>query len=103
MPGRVVYQAPVRPASTTAALIKKDDAVLLRVEETSHPGFSAGARSAVEEDCRFPPRVPAFLEIDAVIGVYGKISGAVGLDGRVKIIHLSRFDCHVSLTGLSAG
>ena len=98
-----MYQAPVRPASTAAALIKKDDAVLLRVEETSHPGFSAGSRSAVEDDCRFPSRVPAFLEIDTVIGVYGEVSGAVGLDGRVKIIHLSRSDGHVSLTGLSNG
>ena len=97
-------QTPVRPASTAAALIKKDDAILLRVEEASHPRFSAGAGSAVEEDCRFPLGVPAFFEIDAVIGVCGKVSGAVWLDGRVKRTHFSRFvHCHTSLTSSSTG
>src|SRR5215469_16739631 len=102
MPGGVVSQTPVRPASTAAALIKKDDAILRRVEEASHPRFGAGAGSAVEKDCRFPLRVPAFFEIDAVIGVCGKVSGTVWLDRRVKTIHFSRFfHCHMSLTSLS--
>ena len=94
-----MYQTPVRPASTAAALIKEDDAILLWIEEASHPGFSATAGSAVEEHCRFPLRVPAFLEIDTVIGVYGKVSATVGLDGRVKSIYVSRFcNCHMFLT-----
>src|SRR5262249_21974487 len=104
MPGGVVSQARVRPASTAAALIKKDDAILLRVEEASHPRFSAGAGSAVEEDCRFPLRFPAFFEIDTVISVYGKVSSTVWLDGRVERFHFSLFfQCHMSLTSLSTG
>jgi hypothetical protein len=94
----------VRPASTAAALIEKDDAIPLRVEEASHPRIGAGTGSAVEEDCWLSLRVTAFLEIDAVIGVDGEVSRAVGLDGRVERLNSSRFlACHMTLTSQSTG
>jgi hypothetical protein len=84
----------VRPASAAATLIEEHDAILLGVEKASHPGFRATAWATVQEYHWLALGIAALFEIDAMIRVYAKVSGAVGFDGRVQGIRLTRFDCH---------
>jgi len=61
-----------------------------------HGGPGAGA--AVQEHHWLPPGIAAFLEIDAMIRVHAKVSGAVGFDGGIQGVRLMRLDCHADLT-----
>jgi hypothetical protein len=98
MPSGVVYQTPVRSASTAAALVEKHDPIFLGVEKAAHPGFRTTAGAAVQEHRWFPLGIAAFFPIDAMIRVHAKVSGAVGFDGGIQGIRLTRSDCHTYLT-----
>src|SRR5687767_8994807 len=54
----------VRPASATATLIKKYDAITCRIEQAPQLGMQPSTRPTVQEDCRLACRVPALLPID---------------------------------------
>ena len=99
MPGSVVSQTPVRSASAAAALIEEHDAILFGVEKATHPGFRTTAWATVQKYYWLALGIAALFEIDAMIGVYAKVSGAVGFDGRVEGI---RFDCHTSVSKAQA-
>jgi hypothetical protein len=66
MPGRVLLQAGMGTATSTAALIEQHDAVLIRIEEPPGPGIAPRAGATVYEHYWLAVRISAFLEIDLV-------------------------------------
>src|ERR1700730_9995823 len=84
MPRGVVHETSMRATSAAAALIEEHDTILLRIEEATHVLLGASTGAAVKEQRWLSSRVPALLEVNAVVRIGAKVTGSVWLDGWVQ-------------------
>jgi hypothetical protein len=73
----------LRRATSCAALIKQNDAVLVWIKKASMIGFTAGAGAAVHEQNRDPLRVSRFFNMQHMWRFDRQAMYHVRLDGRV--------------------
>ncbi len=74
----------MRPAFATSALVEKDDAIDIGIEEAPHLFGTTTARASVQEHSRLSMRVAGLLIIDFVAAADFQMPGMVGFDGGVQ-------------------
>jgi len=74
----------VRPAFATSALVEKDDAIDIGIEEAPHLFGTTAARAAVQEHGRLSMRVAGFFIVELVPVAYVQKFAVVGFDRRIK-------------------